>query len=181
MATHEDADPFDTILSLEDQYYAEGHALGVKDGSKAGRVEGRLFGMQKGFEKFAAMGSLAAQGAVWDARMNSSSVDVPRTISPQNDSIPAIPQNERLRKHIATLLDLTEYDSIDTNNSEEAVIEFDDRLKRGESKAKVISSILGEQNQTGNQSQIQASQPSRIRQNAQNSNMEDFGLPNRGR
>ena len=151
MAGNDEPDPFDTILSLEEQYYAEGHALGVKDGSKAGRTEGRLFGMQKGFEKFAAMGALAAQSAIWEARMNKSDSD-------QEDLIPDIPPNERLRKHIA--------------NTEEAVADFDDCLKRAESKAKVISSIVG-----GEQGRVTASQSANRKPAAKGDNLEDFTLP----
>lgn len=43
---------FDNLLNLEDQYYQEGLELGIADGQKAGRIEGRLFGIEKGFEKF---------------------------------------------------------------------------------------------------------------------------------
>ena len=165
MAGNDEPDPIDTILSLEEQYYAEGHALGVKDGSKAGRTEGRLFGMQKGFEKFAAMGALAAQSAIWEARMNKSDSD-------QEDLIPDIPPNERLRKHIATLAGLTEFESLDTNNTEEAVADFDDCLKRAESKAKVISSIVG-----GEQGRVTASQSANRKPAAKGDNLEDFTLP----
>ncbi|GAM89718.1 hypothetical protein ANO11243_077570 [Dothideomycetidae sp. 11243] len=167
MADQEDGDPFDAILSLEDQYYAEGHALGVKDGSKAGRTEGRLFGMQKGFEKFSIMGTLAAQAALWEARMNKSEGPGPA----------AVPQSDRLKKHVATLAELTDYNSLDTNNTEDAVADYDDTLKRAEGKAKVISSILGEQNRNSAQAHEKASTPSKAKKDKQNDNMEDFALP----
>lgn len=151
----------DTLLSLEEQYYAEGHALGVKDGSKAGRTEGRLFGMQKGFEKFSAMGSLAGQNAVWEARMDAK----------DGALVASIPPNERLRKHIATLAQLCDYGSLDTRNTEEAVADFEDCLKRAESKAKIIASILGEQ---GRAAPKEVSQQDKAKRS---DNLEDFTLP----
>ncbi|KAK4966022.1 hypothetical protein LTR66_003875 [Elasticomyces elasticus] len=69
-STHEGhVDPFDSLLGLEDQYYAEGYKLGIADGSHGGRIEGRIFGLEKGFEKYAAMGVLAGRAAVWVARL----------------------------------------------------------------------------------------------------------------
>ncbi|KAK4978397.1 hypothetical protein LTR66_003995 [Elasticomyces elasticus] len=69
-STHEGhVDPFDSLLGLEDQYYAEGYKLGIADGSHGGRIEGRIFGLEKGLEKYAAMGVLAGRAAVWIARL----------------------------------------------------------------------------------------------------------------
>ncbi|TKA63174.1 hypothetical protein B0A49_07192, partial [Cryomyces minteri] len=64
-----DSDPLDDVLSLEDKYYSEGHALGVSDGSRAGRIEGRIFGLEKGFEKFVAMGALGGRSTIWASRI----------------------------------------------------------------------------------------------------------------
>ncbi|PSK33602.1 hypothetical protein B9Z65_7489 [Elsinoe australis] len=169
-------DPFDELLGLEDQYYQEGHALGVADGSKAGRIEGRIFGMQKGFEKFAAMGALAGKCAIWEARMLNSKQSSQQSTTDDNTEgkVPPIPHSERLQKHIATLAALTEAASLDTQNSEEAVSDFDDRLKRAEAKAKIISSIVGEsQTSKGTESKDGSSRPKRDAA----SNMEDFALP----
>ena len=85
-------DPFDTLLSLEDQYYNEGHALGSADGSRAGRIEGRVFGLEKGFEKFAAMGVLAGRCAVWEARLATPS----STNAPSSPSTPSQSSTEAL-------------------------------------------------------------------------------------
>ena len=61
-------DIFDSILNLEDEFYQEGYELGARDGEKAGRIEGRLFGIRKGFEKMLVMGKLRGQALVWRAR-----------------------------------------------------------------------------------------------------------------
>ncbi|KAL1628047.1 hypothetical protein SLS56_006088 [Neofusicoccum ribis] len=145
-----DLDPFDTVLSLEDEYYAEGHALGVKDGSRAGRIEGRVFGLEKGFEKFVAMGALHAKAAVWaarlpayqqqgDAQKSKASAD-----TETGTALPALPENPRLAKHVATLHALSEPASLSTQNDEDAVSEFDDRLKRAQAKVKVIEKLVNE-------------------------------------
>ncbi|KAF2227300.1 hypothetical protein BDZ85DRAFT_227630 [Elsinoe ampelina] len=191
-ASTETDDPFDSLLTLESQFHAEGYALGVADGSKAGRIEGRIFGMQKGFEKFAAMGKLAGQVAVWEGRMMEGSNVITASASTShgvaaegsNDEamrqskeerlvLPPIQHNERLQKHIATLAALTEAASLDTQNTEEAVSDFDDRLKRAEGKAKIIASIIGEARP------ISKEGGSRQKRDA-GSNMEDFTLPRSG-
>jgi hypothetical protein len=65
-------DPFDTLLTLEDTLYTDAYALGTKDGARAGRIEGRIFGLEKGFEKFASMGVLHGRACVWASRLPSS-------------------------------------------------------------------------------------------------------------
>lgn len=158
-----DIDPFDTVLSLEDQYYAEGHALGVADGSRAGRIEGRVFGLEKGFEKFVAMGALHGKAAVWAARLppsSSSSSSTTRHPEPQElqDQVPekatpaasnALPllssgSNPRLAKHVTTLHALSEPASLSTQNDEDGVADFDDRFKRAQAKAKIVEKLVGE-------------------------------------
>lgn len=62
-------DPFDTLLSLESQYHAEGRALGISEGTLSGRIEGRVFGLEKSFEKFIELGRLGGRSAVWNARL----------------------------------------------------------------------------------------------------------------
>lgn len=89
--TSSNTDVFADVLNLEDRYYKEGYDLGVADGSKSGRIEGRLFGLQKGFEKFLEMGKLNGRAAVWEARLPSSST------SSQVQSVPQLSGNSTLR------------------------------------------------------------------------------------
>ncbi|OJD33569.1 uncharacterized protein BKCO1_2900080 [Diplodia corticola] len=167
-----DLDPFDSLLSLEDQYYTEGHALGVADGSRAGRIEGRVFGLEKGFEKFAAMGHLHGKAAVWASRLppppppknNNNNSETPQHAPPKHDdptttTAPSLPPlqagsntnttNPRLAKHITTLHALTEPASLSTQNDEEGVADFDDRLKRAQAKAKIVEKLVGEGQEVG--------------------------------
>ncbi|KAK2769887.1 hypothetical protein FQN53_005820 [Emmonsiellopsis sp. PD_33] len=66
--------------------------------------------------------------------------------------LPPLPANSRLEKHIATLLSLVDPLTLSTENSEEAVADFDDRLKKATAKAKIIEKIIGEQSETPNTS-----------------------------
>lgn len=58
--------------------------------------------------------------------------------------LPFLSDNPRLEKHIRTLYALVEPSSLSTTNSEEAVADFDDRLKRAEGKVKIIEKLIGE-------------------------------------
>ena len=170
MTPDADSDPFDDLLSLEDKFYKEGYDLGVSDGERAGRVEGRLFGLEKGFEKYAAMGRLHGRAIIWAGRLPEvkSPADVEmkggekksattsfETLSPQggqdgpdsegvSHKMPNLPANPRLESHIRTLYALTEPESLSTENNEDSVSDFDDRLKRAEGKMKIIERLTGE-------------------------------------
>lgn len=132
-------DPFDTLLNLEEQYYQEGYALGVADGSKAGRIEGRTFGLEKGFEKYVALGMLAGQCTIWQSRLGSTNIE-----APTGQTLPPLTNNSRLAKNVETLAALVDVDTLAHENTEDAVAEFDERLKAARGKAKVIANIVGE-------------------------------------
>lgn len=161
-------DPFENLLSLEDEFYKEGYDVGVADGSHAGLVEGRLFGIEKGFEKYIAMGTLHGRATVWAARLPDENFkqvshdkhglewDVRKglknlsmevtTVKPPTQlegrvSVPRLQGSARLESHVRTLYALTEPGSLSTQNNEESVSEFDDRLKRAEGKVKVIEKL----------------------------------------
>ena len=163
-----DDDLFDSLLGLEDQYYQEGYGLGIKDGTLAGLTEGRLFGLERGFEKYAAMGLLHGRSLVWAGRLpqprakaNDDILSQASTIGlvsgdQQHDVLPVhgggtLPAlgtlntgNARVEKHIRTLYALTETSSLSTVNDEASVSDFDDRLRRAQGKTKVIENSIGE-------------------------------------
>ncbi|KAM0254243.1 hypothetical protein ACHAP5_000230 [Fusarium lateritium] len=134
------SDPFEDVLNLEERFYSEGYQQGIKDGVQAGRIEGRSFGMQKGFEKFLESGRLASKAIVWANRMPPKD-----SASSSGDActLPALPRNARLEKNINTLYALVEPDTLSTENSDEAVQDFDDRVKRAQGKAKIIEKMAG--------------------------------------
>lgn len=168
MASEIDGDPFDSLLSLEDQYYNEGYEQGVADGSRAGRIEGRIFGLEKGFEKFVSMGKLHGRAAIWHARLstekelgknvehatkatteaeNEAHEKIDGTLnesSPGDTLLLPLPKSQRLQRHIDTLSALSEPVTFSTQNDEDSVADFDDRLKRAEAKARLIVNMMGE-------------------------------------
>lgn len=163
------SDPLEEVLELENTFYKEGYDLGVQDGSRTGRIEGRIFGLEKGFEKYALMGKLHGRSVVWSGRLSSphqspqiNVLDYATEALPTNpaseqsqgaasvpiedlSSLPRIPPNPRLEKHIRTLYALTEPASLSTINNEDAVSDFDDRFRRAEGKVKIIEKLVGEE------------------------------------
>lgn len=235
---------FDSLFCLEETFYKEGYELGLADGKRAGLIEGRLTGLERGFEKFAQMGRLHGRCVVWAGRLpnrrsrgigsglsghptsgaseegekmvageeqeevkdggeeeggggggggegggegggkkessdktndaSATEVDQKQTSnlppsfhpnpnnhippSPSPPTSPRIlstsknnknnnnnnPDIRRLQKHILTLYALVEPASLSIQNTEEAVSDFDDRLRRAEGKVKIIERIGGE-------------------------------------
>lgn len=157
-------DLFDSLLRLEDQYYKEGYDLGVQDGTRAGLIEGRLFGLEKGFDKYAAMGTLHGLSVTWASRLprggaelsghEVSHISTVEHVGPRlqlnelpshecsnpsiSGALPLVQNHGRLAKHIRTVYALTEPSSVSTENNEDSVSEFDDRLKRAYGKIKII-------------------------------------------
>lgn len=138
------SDLFDDVFTLEDRFYTDGYNQGVQDGARAGRIEGRSFGMEKGFEKFLESGRIAGKSLVWANRL-------PKNPQPGNDSeekspeactLPPLPKNPRLEKNVKLAYALVEPDTLSTENADEAVQDFDDRVKRAQGKVKIIEKML---------------------------------------
>ena len=113
------------------RYYQEGFTEGALDGEKAGLDEGRLFGLQKGFEKFVEAGRIQGRVAVWKAR-------IPRNGTTPSGAI----TNLRVVKHIQQLETIMSH--LSTKNDEEDVEDVDESLKRARAKMKIICNMLGE-------------------------------------
>jgi hypothetical protein len=145
---------FDEVLGLEEQFYDEGYQQGLADGIKAGQVEGRTFGLEKGFEKYVESARLHGKALIWANRTPRppSKTATGSESNPQSDShlaasglkLSNLPANARLAKHVKILYALAESESLSTENTEEAVSDFDDRLKRAHVKAKLIERMAGE-------------------------------------
>jgi hypothetical protein len=165
------AGTFDEILNLEEQFYASGYEQGLADGTKAGRIEGRTFGLEKGFEKYVESGRLHGKSLVWANRipqLQKNSVLTKEKDSPDDEKLdqemsppshdgaaesnstsgklelPNLGDNARLIKNVTTLYALAESESLSTENTEEAVTDFDDRMKRAVAKVKMIERMTGE-------------------------------------
>jgi hypothetical protein len=154
------SDTFDEVLGLEEQFYNDGHKQGLADGVKAGRIEGRTFGLEKGFEKYIESGRLHGKSLIWASRLSqkdepiSSSKEQPHSlgVGPTSHNelsntrleLPQLPDNARLTRNVKAFYALAESDSLSTENTEEAVSDFDDRFKRAQAKAKIIERMAGE-------------------------------------
>lgn len=146
-------DPFESLLSLEEQYHLEGRALGLAEGEASGRIEGRVFGLEKSFEKFIELGRLGGRTAVWDARLPGSSsasssrstgqIEVGKEDSSRLGILPGS-GSERLVRHVKRLVELTDADDISRENSEEGVQDFDDRLREAKAKSVLVERLVGE-------------------------------------
>ncbi|KAL7795988.1 hypothetical protein V8C37DRAFT_372747 [Trichoderma ceciliae] len=140
------SDPLDDVFHLEDRFYTEGYNQGVQDGARAGRIEGRSFGMEKGFEKFLESGRLAGKSLVWASRLGKKTQQANAPSASENDSdtctLPPLPSNPRLEKNVKLVYALVEPDTLSTDNTDEAVQDFDDRVKRAQGKVKIVERML---------------------------------------
>ena len=177
-----DPDPFDTLLTLEDTLYTRAYAAGAADGARAGRIEGRIFGLEKGFEKFAEIGFLHGRSCVWGARLPQSTVTQPNEEHTKKEEEAKGGQNKesvltelkntttRLERNIFLLNSLTDPLTFSTENDEDSVADFDDRLKRASAKAKIIERTIGEHSEPQN-TEPQNALDSELQTEAQSPNM----------
>ena len=185
-------DPFESLLTLEEQYHLEGRTLGLAEGEASGRIEGRVFGLEKSFEKFIELGRLGGRSAVWSARLPDSSassasstgqIKVGKEDSSRLGVLPGS-GSERLVRHIRRLVELTDAEDVSRENSEEGVQDFDDRLREAKAKGVLIERLVGEGKDSGAGSRgSPAVKRAGVKGNAEQSKaksgvMEDFlGLP----
>jgi len=133
------------------RYYGEGYKEGLEDGEEAGLAEGRLFGLEKGFDKFVELGRIQGRVSVWKARILSS---LPHTQPPQPHAAPLPRQliqtpitNSRLMKQIYHLEKIVS--SPQTANDVHSVEEVQENMRRAKAKMKVICRLVGEKEPTG--------------------------------
>ena len=151
-------DPFDDLLELENNYYTEGYDAGVADSTYAGIIEGKAFGIEKGYEKALDLGMLHGRALIWQERLRpraEMSTGAKGENLPSNDLVSSrlvqifrklqpLPDGGRLRRHVEGLHATSDTAHIAKDNSEEAVTEFDDRIAKSKAKAKIIANIAGE-------------------------------------
>lgn len=165
------ADIFDEVMNLEENFFSEGYDEGWKDGLVAGRAEGRSLGMERGFEKFSEAGRLYGKSVVWSNRLQITIATNNKTeqyhmsekeknlkegpkkghqstkkFSSSFTPLPRISDRnkKRLEKHITSVHDLLEPDTLPTKNTDEAVEDVDDRVRRAQGKVRVIERALCE-------------------------------------
>ncbi|CAK7271648.1 hypothetical protein SEPCBS57363_004731 [Sporothrix epigloea] len=118
-------DPFQELFSLEDGFYDEGFRQGQSDGERAGLVEGRTLGLETGFTKFVEAGRLQGKAIVWA------------------NVISGTGTGRKGLKNLQMLYSLIEPGTLPTANTDEAVNDVDDRVKRAQAKARVLEKIVG--------------------------------------
>lgn len=157
------SDILDSVLELEEASYQIGFIEGEADGATAGYEEGKVFGIERGYQKGFEMGRIHGRALMLNACLsepNPMSEDVTgpspvKTEPPDRatedhqiasvmSNLPTLAENPRLKKHAETLLKLTNPNTLSVENSDNAVAEFDDRMKKAAAKAKVMSRSLPE-------------------------------------
>ncbi|KAL7926120.1 hypothetical protein ACQKWADRAFT_281810 [Trichoderma austrokoningii] len=137
-------DLFDDVFTIEDRIYSKGYDQGFQDGVRAGKIEGRALGMEKGCEKFLQSGRIAGKCIIWANRL--AQRPQPGSASGEKSSetctLPPLPKNPRLEKNIRLAYALVNPDTLSTQNTDEAVEDFDDRLKKAQGKVKIIEKML---------------------------------------
>lgn len=145
---------------------AEGRQLGLERGFlkfvESGRLQGRAIvwanraGGQQRARGLLGSGGKEGQGAAGGGRgdregggegegQRQGDGDEDGGEAPQETRLlPPLPDNPRLAKHITTLYALAETESLSTENNDEAVDDFDDRLRRAQGRFKVIERMVGE-------------------------------------
>ncbi|KAL4946206.1 hypothetical protein BDV06DRAFT_152038 [Aspergillus oleicola] len=160
-----DANIFESLLDLEEDFYKEGFDLGAADGAEAGYTEGSVFAVEKGFEKFVELGKLYGKALVWAQRLaemkqgahetpsdTESLAEAKEEKSPLNSSVckgmASFPHSSRLARNLDILIELVDPASLPMQNTEEAVTDVDERLKGAIVKAKLIQRAFGEREDT---------------------------------
>ncbi len=159
-------DILDSVLDLEETSYQAGFEEGKADGLEAGYTEGRIFGIERGYHKALEMGKLHGRAIMLNACLFDpnpmpgnglnplpleAAIVTTQDSRPGNDnttpdpsSLPTLPENPRLKKQIEMLLKLTDPQTLSVENTDEAVEEFDDRMKKAVAKAKIIDRMIVE-------------------------------------
>ena len=160
-------DLLDSVLDLEETSYQAGFDEGKADGAQAAYTEGLTLGAERGYLKALEMGKLHGRALMLNACLfdpNPVSInrkeDQPLTapaiaatsdlvrddgaVTQPFNSLPSLPNNPRLKKHVEILLKLTDPETLPARNSDEAVDEFDERMKKAIAKAKVIDKLIDE-------------------------------------
>ncbi|KAH8671100.1 hypothetical protein BX600DRAFT_458315 [Xylariales sp. PMI_506] len=145
------SDPFDDVFNLEDQYYDQGYKQGYEEGFEAGKIEGRSVGLKTGYEKFLEAGRLQSKAIIWGNRLPNIKTGAGNSASPgdgtgaaEAEKLPVLSTNPRLEKNVSMLYGLVEPGTLSTENNDESVNDFDDRVKRAQGKLKIIERAVGE-------------------------------------
>ena len=107
-------------------------------------MQARLFGIEKGYEKFMEMGELQAKAWAWSDDIHVRLSNAQQEQKPVSSTDQSFASRDRIMKHMEILHTLLDPSTVSFENTDDAVSTFDDRLKRAHAKCKVITRLLGE-------------------------------------
>ena len=151
--------PNDEALAHDPErvFYEDGFAEGRRDGVAGGKAEGRSMGLKTGFDKFVEAGKIAGRATVWakqqalhEEQQSPASLQASSPKALDMPGLEPLPGGARLARNIELVYALVEPATLSTENKDEAVDDFDDRLKRAQGKMTVILRGLGEKEGDGN-------------------------------
>ena len=128
-------------------FYNDGFAEGSRDGVLGGKAEGRSMGLKTGFEKFVEAGRLAGRSVVWASQQKQKQQEKQqqtptRLPSSQLETLPPLPAGNRLARNVEAVYALVDPATLSTENTDDSVDDFDDRLKRAQGKMRVVMMAL---------------------------------------
>lgn len=147
------------LLELEDGFYNEGFEAGVADSAYAGMLEGKVFGIEKGYDKALELGKLNGRALVWQRRQQNTAQSAPdkpphttsggksvshQTLDEALQAMNGLATNSRLVKHIETLMALSDTKNVANDNSDESVSQVEDAIAKSKAKAKIVAIAAGE-------------------------------------
>ena len=138
-------DPFDDILSPEEDFYAQGFAQGLADGRTAGRAEGLDLGLRTGITKARELGRLRGRLAVWQQRRKHQAPagDLGQQLhSPKQQQQQQQQQQSSLDRQLQELETLLQ--KVHTQNTAEEVQRLEEQVRKAGKKAEVVARLLGE-------------------------------------
>ncbi|CAG8541599.1 23684_t:CDS:2 [Cetraspora pellucida] len=119
----------DDLVNLETMFVEIGREDGLKNGIKAGALEGRLLGCEKGYEILNEIGFYDGVAEMW-LKILEKGLNIHNVKKPTN---------ERLIKQLTSLRELISTFPIENQQN----VEFLDLLSKVRSKYKVCTSLLG--------------------------------------
>lgn len=169
--------------------YVEGKLFGIEKGYEKGLEMGRIFGRALVWDlrlrrpaqelQDASDDKLNAEGPASNERHRTEQEkDVshhsppPFVLTPE--MLPAAPASGRLDKHVQTLLALLDPKMLSLENSDDAVADLDDRLKRASAKVKIIERVVGETSEVKDGEQNQDTPRNSEQGSASTNNIEDL-------
>lgn len=147
------------LLDLEEGFFKEGYEAGIADSEYAGTLEGKIFGIEKGYDKALELGKLHGRALVWLRRQQSTSKEAAEASKGNADEVSSadsgtlhralnamsdLPKNSRLKKNIETLISMSDPANVPNDNSDESVSLVEDAIAKSKAKAKMVATVTGE-------------------------------------